>query len=89
MGLYVLTERDVAAMVVISAIARLIPGVIKLESLKEESFFSNVLNVEYPHYTRPEVFVWPVAKGKKYSVPRVLLSGNHAKIEAWRKSKMK
>lgn len=90
-GPYVLTDGDVAAMVLISAIARLAPGVIKWESLQEESFF-NVLakkekklmvgvGLEYPHYTRPEVLMW---KGKKYSVPDVLLSGNHKEIEKWR-----
>ncbi len=93
-GPYVLTDGDVAAMVLISAIARLAPGVIKWESLQEESFF-NVLvkkekkspvgaGLEYPHYTRPEVLKW---KGKKYPVPDVLLSGNHKEIEKWRLSK--
>ncbi|MFH1584709.1 MAG: hypothetical protein ABIB12_01105, partial [Patescibacteria group bacterium] len=42
--------------------------------------------LEYPHYTRPEVLEW---KGKKYRVPKVLLSGDHKKIEEWRKSKEK
>lgn len=92
-GPYVLTDGDVATMVVTSAITRLLPGVIKLESLAEESH-SNLLlkkekgyklgeqGLEYPHYTRPEVFEY---KGKKYRVPKVLLSGNHKKIEEWRK----
>ncbi|HEY4497568.1 MAG TPA: tRNA (guanosine(37)-N1)-methyltransferase TrmD [Candidatus Paceibacterota bacterium] len=107
-GPYVLTDGDVAAMVVISAVARLIPGVIRTESLHEESHLNILLkrepqlstknyklktSLEYPHYTRPEIFMWPPRqqskKSKKYSVPRVLLSGNHAKIAAWRKSKMK
>lgn len=90
-GPYVLTDGDVAAMVVISAVARLIPGVIKLESLAEESHWNLLLKkearaagkgLEYPHYTRPEVFIH---KGKKYRVPKVLLSGNHKKIMEWRK----
>src|SRR3989344_7606264 len=79
-GPYVLTDGDVAAMVVISAVARLIPGVINFESLEEESFWNKTLKKElnqaeheYPHYTRPEVLEW---KGKKYRVPKVLMSGN-------------
>lgn len=96
-GPYVLTDGDAAAMVIISAIARLIPGVIKPESLEEESFSSNskissyskkyyTFNVECPHYTRPEVFEW---KGKKYRVPKILLSGNHKKIQKYREGKRK
>jgi|SRR3989338_350861 len=94
-GLYVLTDGDVAAMAVVSAVARLIPGVIKLESLAEESHWNLLLKeeqsagsqkleargLEYPHYTRPEVFEY---KGKKYKVPKVLLSGDHKKIDIWR-----
>lgn len=91
-GPYVLTDGDAAAMVIVSAVARLIPGVIKLESLAEESHWNTLLKqeknarakesgLEYPHYTRPEVFEW---KGKKYRVPKILLSGNHEKIEEWR-----
>ncbi|MEK7198134.1 MAG: tRNA (guanosine(37)-N1)-methyltransferase TrmD [Patescibacteria group bacterium] len=80
-GPYVLTDGDAAAMVVISAISRLIPGVIKLESLKEESHFN--LRLEYPHYTRPETLEY---NGKKYRVPKILLSGNHKKIAEWREN---
>ncbi len=94
-GSYVLTDGDVAAMVVSSAVVRLIPGVIRLESLKEESHWNLLLKkekegkvgedgLEYPHYTRPEVLKY---KGKNYKVPKVLLSGNHKKIEEWRKGK--
>lgn len=93
-GPYVLTDGDVAAMVVSSAVARLVPGVIRLESLKEESYWNLLLKkekdgaigengLEYPHYTRPEVLLY---KGKKYRVPKVLLSGDHKKIEEWRKN---
>jgi tRNA (guanine37-N1)-methyltransferase len=91
-GPYVLTDGDVATMVVSSAISRLIEGVIRLESLKEESYWNYILKkekdgkiskdtLEYPHYTRPEVLEY---KGKKYRVPKVLLTGNHKKIEEWR-----
>lgn len=84
LGPYVLTDGDVAAQAIISAVTRLIPGVIKFESLKEESDFKKEL--EYPHYTRPEVLIY---KGKKYRVPKVLLSGNHKKIAEWRKRHQK
>lgn len=88
LGPYVLTDGDVAAMALVSSISRLLPGVIKFESLKEESHFNTILdneekgNLEYPHYTRPEVIEY---KGRKYRVPSVLLSGNHKDIDAWRK----
>lgn len=96
-GPYVLTDGDAAAMVIISAVARLIPGVIKFESLQEESHWSSLLrkektvsakdgDLEYPHYTRPEVFEW---KGKKYRVPKILLSGDHKRIRLYRERKRK
>lgn len=91
-GPYVLTDGDVASMVIVSSIARLVPGVIKLKSLAEESHWNLLLKkeksaqkrmgLEYPHYTRPEVFEY---RGKKYRVPKELLSGDHKKIEEWRK----
>ena len=83
-GPYVLTDGEVPAMTVISAVARLLPGVIKLESLSEESHSDSLL--EYPHYTRPETLKY---KDKKYKVPDVLLSGHHAEIAKWRKNKRK
>jgi len=75
--------------VIVSAVSRLIEGVIKEESLEEESFHlfpSSKFQVpssriEYPHYTRPEALVY---KGKKYHVPKALLSGNHRRITEWR-----
>ena len=81
-GNYVLFGGEVPTMVIIEAISRLIPGVVaKEESVKNESFTKNVTK-EHPHYTRPEVFV---LSGKKFKVPPVLLSGDHKKIEEWRK----
>ena len=75
-GDYVLTGGELPAMVMIDAIARLIPGVLGNESsAEEESFFNDLL--EYPQYTRPRVW-----HGK--SVPEELLSGNHKKVAAWR-----
>ena len=77
-GDYVLTGGELPAMVLIDSVSRYVEGVLKKDSIKEESFSENLL--EYPQYTRPEVF-----EGKK--VPDVLLSGNHKEIEKWRKEK--
>lgn len=76
-GNYVLTGGELPAMMVTDAIVRLVPGVIEAESLKNESH-SKKGYLEYPQYTRPE-------KYKGWKVPEVLLSGNHAEIEKWRK----
>jgi len=82
-GNYVLTGGEVPAMVVVDAVARLIPGVLgNQDSVKEESFSNKEDYIEYPQYTRPEGF-----KGMK--VPKVLLSGNHKKIAGWRAKKSK
>lgn len=76
-GDYVLTGGELPAMIMMDAIARLIPGVLNNDASAEfESFQDNLL--EYPQYTRPEVFM-------EKAVPEVLLSGHHAKIEEWRK----
>ena len=76
-GDYVLSGGELAAMVLLDACVRLIPGVMgKLESGSEESFESGLL--EYPHYTRPRDF-----EGR--AIPDILLSGDHAKIEKWRR----
>jgi tRNA (guanine37-N1)-methyltransferase len=81
-GPYVLTGGELPAMVLVDSIARQIPGVLgKTESLEE-----NRLGVGVPVYTRPEIFA---LKGKKYIVPKVLLSGDHKKINEWRASKLK
>ncbi|HCM51555.1 TPA: tRNA (guanosine(37)-N1)-methyltransferase TrmD [Candidatus Saccharibacteria bacterium] len=81
-GDFVLTGGELPAMVVIDALTRLIPGVLGGETSVELESFSQPGVIEYPHYTRPEVF-----QGLK--VPKILLSGDHAKIEAWRQSKQK
>jgi len=77
-GDYVLTGGEIPAMVLIDSVSRYVQGVLKQESIKEESFSNGLL--EYPQYTRPEVF-----EGE--SVPEVLLSGHHGNIEKWRKEK--
>ncbi|MHC4580389.1 MAG: tRNA (guanosine(37)-N1)-methyltransferase TrmD [Planctomycetota bacterium] len=75
-GDYILSGGELAAMVIIDAVARLLEGALGDEdSAKDDSFSAGLL--EYPHYTRPEIF-----RGMK--VPEILLSGDHAKIAAWR-----
>jgi len=76
-GDYVLNGGELAAMVVIEAVSRLIPDVLGGERSNLEDSFENGL-LEYPHYTRPRVF-------KDLEVPPVLLSGDHEKIRLWRK----
>ena len=75
-GDYVLTGGELPAMVLIDSVSRYVEGVLKEDSIKEESFSNGLL--EYPQYTRPEVF-----EGEK--VPEILLSGNHQEINKWRK----
>lgn len=77
-GDYVLTGGELPAMVLIDSVSRYVEGVLNEESIKEESFLQKLL--EYPQYTRPEVF-----EGER--VPEILLSGHHEKIEEWRKQK--
>jgi len=77
-GDYVLTGGELAAMVLVDSVVRLLPGVLgDKNSLNFESFEGNLL--EHPHYTRPANF-------RNMDVPEVLLSGDHKKIEAWRKN---
>lgn len=78
MGDFILTGGEVPAMAVVDAVTRLLPGVINDESLETETFEDGLL--DYPCYTKPAEF-----RGMK--VPEVLISGDHAKIDAWRKEK--
>ena len=77
-GDYVLTGGELPALVLIDSVSRYIEGVLSRESITEESFTDNML--EYPQYTRPEIF-------HGVRVPEVLTSGNHQNIEKWRKEK--
>lgn len=77
-GDYVVTGGELPAMILIDSVSRYTEGVISSESRKEESFSNGLL--EYPQYTRPEIF-----EGVK--VPEILVSGHHANIEKWRKQK--
>jgi tRNA (guanine37-N1)-methyltransferase len=78
-GPYVLSNGDLPAMVLVDAIARRLPGAIREESGAWESFSAELEGgLEYPHYTRPADF-------RGWRVPEVLLSGDHGKIEEWRR----
>ena len=78
-GPYVLSNGDLPAMVVLDAIARRLPGALAEGSGENESFSAELDGaLEYPHYTRPPDF-------RGWKVPEILLSGDHAKIDAWRK----
>ena len=79
-GDYVLTGGEFPAMVMIDTISRLVPGVLNNDTSADEESFSDSNLLEYPQYTRPEVW-----EGEK--VPEVLMSGHHANIEKWRLEK--
>ncbi len=76
LGDFVLTGGELAAMVIVDAVSRLLPGVLAEDSTQEESHSGNTL--EYPHYTRPPEF-------RGWTVPDVLLSGHHENVARWRR----
>jgi tRNA (guanine37-N1)-methyltransferase len=76
LGDFVLTGGELAALVIVDAVTRLLPGVLAAGSTEEESHTAGLL--EYPHYTRPPDF-------RGWRVPEMLLSGNHAAIARWRR----
>ena len=82
-GPYVLSNGDLPAMILLDAVARRLPGALAEGSGELESFSSELDGgLEYPHYTRPAEF-------RGWKVPDVLLSGDHAKIEAWRRERVR
>jgi tRNA (guanine37-N1)-methyltransferase len=82
-GDYVLSGGEPAAIVLIDACVRLLPGVMgNAETSAEESFADGLL--EYPHYTRPAL--WRDAEEREWAVPEVLVSGHHEKVRAWRRA---
>ena len=86
-GDYVLTGGELGAGILIDTITRLLPGVLGNEESAVDESHSTPNLLEYPQYTRPEIFT--DSKGNEHKVPDVLLSGNHAEIEKWRKSQKK
>ena len=95
-GDYILMGGELAAMAIVETIARLIPGVIgdaakwpqkKSAEARKKEIKNRIMGfTEFPQYTKPEIF--QTGKKKKWAVPPVLLSGNHAKIEEWRKKRI-
>jgi len=81
-GDYDLMGGELPAMVVMESVLRLVPGVLGKPSLLKERITKEKVFIEYPQYTRPEVF-------NKWKVPKVLISGNHKEIEEWRKKRGK
>ena len=78
MGDYILNGGEVAAMAVVEAVSRLIPGVLgDPKSHQEDSFSGDRRRIEFPQYTRPRVF-------RGHGVPDVLVSGNHEQVAKWR-----
>lgn len=81
-GDYVLTGGEIPTMIIVDALTRLIPGVLEKPAATELESFSSESSLEHPQYTRPEEF-------NGWKVPEVLLSGDHKRIDKWRKEKTK
>jgi tRNA (guanine37-N1)-methyltransferase len=79
LGSFVLTGGELAAMIVVDAVTRLLPGVLGNEESARDESFSDGETVEFPQYTKPETY-------RGWAVPSVLLSGHHAEIAAWRQA---
>ncbi len=85
-GDYVLTGGELPALTIIDSITRLLPGVLGNAASPLEESHSKIGLLEYPQYTRPEIFI---AAGKKYPVPKILLTGDHKKIKEWQNKQQK
>lgn len=89
-GDYVLTGGELPAMILIDSITRLLPGVLGNNKSAVDESHSKIGELEYPHYTRPEIFKYKEnKKSHTLEVPKILLSGNHKKIEEWREKNTK
>lgn len=86
-GDYDLMGGELPAMVLIEAISRLVPGVLGKPGVLKERITKSKGFIEYPQYTRPDIF--EPEKGKKWKTPKVLLSGNHKEIQGWRDKRKK
>ncbi|HKC04938.1 MAG TPA: tRNA (guanosine(37)-N1)-methyltransferase TrmD [Patescibacteria group bacterium] len=84
-GDYVLTGGEIPSMVLVDSVIRLIPGVLGKDESSFDESHKEPGYLEYPQYTRPEDY-YSSSTGKSWKVPKVLLSGNHAEIDKWRKS---
>lgn len=85
-GDYVLTGGEIPALVLVDSISRLLPEVLGNKQSLEQESHTRPGQLDFPQYTKPEIFE---AEGKKHQVPKVLLSGNHKKIEDWRQKQIK
>jgi len=85
-GDYVLTGGEIPAMAIVDSVTRLLPGALGNAASSEEESHSIPGVLEYPQYTKPEIFI---AENKKYKVPKILLSGHHKKVKEWREKKKK
>lgn len=92
-GNYVLTGGEIPAMVIVDSVVRLLPGAVGNEATpKNDSFYEDDKTIQYPIYTRPEVYELKKQSKtgqveiKNLSVPKILLSGNHAEINRWRET---
>ncbi|MFH1412891.1 MAG: tRNA (guanosine(37)-N1)-methyltransferase TrmD [bacterium] len=85
-GDYVITGGELGAMIIVDSVSRLIPGVLGNEQSNKDESHSQPGVLEYPQYTKPEVF--KIGR-KKYAVPKILLSGNHKEIKEWKEKKSK
>ena len=86
-GDYILTGGEIPAMAIVDSITRLIPGVVGNEMSPIDESHSKLGVLEYPQYTRPEIFI--DKDDKKYTVPDILKNGNHAEIKKWKEEKKK
>jgi len=86
-GDYILTGGEIGAMTIVDSIIRLLPGVLGNEESSISESHSEEGILEYPQYTRPEVFIDHA--GQEHKVPDILLSGNHQEIEKWKKNNKK
>jgi tRNA (guanine37-N1)-methyltransferase len=84
-GRFILSGGELASMVIVDSILRLIPGVVgnEVSVERETEFYDDKRILEFPHYTRPEVIT--TDEGKILDTPKVLLSGNHKEIEGWKR----
>ena len=86
-GDYVLSGGEVAALTLMDACIRLLPGVMGNVDTAGDESFSDAQTLEYPHYTRPST--WVDANGTTHDVPSILTSGDHGKVDVWRKEQAK
>jgi len=85
-GDYVLTGGEIPAMIIVDSITRLLPGALGNEDSSKDESHSEIGILEYPQYTKPEIFK---AGNKEYKVPDILLSGHHKKLKEWRENHKK